>query len=232
MRVQERGQFFRVGGWWVLFLVCLVYGGFALWIGGLEVLSHLGPAVDSPLRELPGVFAVHAIAGGLVLLSGPIQFREEWRRSGRNLHRALGRIYGASVLVASGSAAVLAIEFDVDATARAAFLTLAILWFGSTASAARNAQLGRITMHREGMTRSFSLSLFFVTFSLWVPALQHTPLPDEIAYSLGVFLAWALNLLAAELWIRRVRSHEALPLPRLGLPLHSESPSAVGVRSP
>ena len=55
------------------------------------------------------------------------------------------------------------------------------------------------------MARSFSLTLFFVTFSLWVPGLHATALPPTISYTLGVFLSWSLNLLAAELWIRRTR---------------------------
>jgi hypothetical protein len=55
------------------------------------------------------------------------------------------------------------------------------------------------------MIRSFSLSLFFVSFSFWVPGLTGTSLPEAISYPLAVFLSWSLNLLVAEAWIRHTR---------------------------
>jgi hypothetical protein len=39
----------------------------------------------------------------------------------------------------------------------------------------------------EWMVRSCSLSLFFVIFSLWAPALAHTPLPPAVSYPLPFF---------------------------------------------
>jgi uncharacterized membrane protein len=55
------------------------------------------------------------------------------------------------------------------------------------------------------MIRSFSLSFFFVTGSFWFPVMANTNWPYEISYPLAVFLAWALNLLVAEAWIRSTR---------------------------
>ena len=55
------------------------------------------------------------------------------------------------------------------------------------------------------MIRSFALSLFFITFSLWVPGLASTSLPHAIGYPLAIFLSWSLNLIVAEIWIRRTR---------------------------
>jgi hypothetical protein len=56
------------------------------------------------------------------------------------------------------------------------------------------------------MIRSFSLSFFFVTGGFWMPGLTNTSLLYEVAYPLAVFLAWFLNLLFAEAWIRWTRN--------------------------
>ena len=195
-------------GWWALFTVSGIYAVFAFSMGGLEILARLGFSVSSPLRELPGVFILHALFGGAVLLTGPVQFHKGLRAKRRQVHRMLGRVYAVSVAVASLSAALLAVTFDVPWTARVAFLSLAVLWFVSTALAVARARNGQIPQHREWMLRSFALSFFFVTFSLWVPGLRGTSLPEEVAYPLGVLLAWVLNLAAAEMWIRRTRPRQ------------------------
>ena len=41
------------------------------------------------------------------------------------------------------------------------------------------------------MIRSFALSLFFVTFSLWVPGVASANGRYEATYALGVWLTWA-----------------------------------------
>jgi hypothetical protein len=98
-----------------------------------------------------------------------------------------------------------AIFFDVDIAAKIAFGTLAILWFSTRTIAYLRIRHLRVREHREWMLRSFALSLFFVTFSFWTPGLASTNLPQSVAYPLGVFLSWFLNLVIAELWLRRTR---------------------------
>ncbi len=72
------------------------------------------------------------------------------------------------------------------------------------------------------MIRSFALTFFFVTFSIWVPGLEATALPHQISYPLAVSLSWGLNLLGAEIWIRNGRADRRTrmldrPQPRLQL---------------
>jgi hypothetical protein len=52
-----------------------------------------------------------------------------------------------------------------------------------------------------------------VTFNLWVPLLAATDLPEAIGYPLAVFLSWAVNLAAAEGWIRRTRPRTMTVVP-------------------
>jgi uncharacterized membrane protein YozB (DUF420 family) len=64
----------------------------------------------------------------------------------------------------------------------------------------------RIEQHREWMLRSFSLSLFFVSFSLWVPFFAQFGGVLDPAYFVAVTLSWGLNLSVAEIWIRCTRA--------------------------
>ena len=193
--------------WWPFFLVCAVYAAYALFMGALESLSQLGLVAGAPLRAAPVVFVIHALAGSIVLISGPLQFNR--RLSGRwtKLHRVLGRVYVVTIWLASTSGLWNAIFFEVAPVAKIVFGMLSILWFGTTTIALLRILRRDVAAHREWMIRSFSLSLFFVSFSFWVPGLASTRLPEAVSYPLAVFLSWSLNLMVAELWIRITRSH-------------------------
>ncbi|MCA9940238.1 MAG: DUF2306 domain-containing protein [Anaerolineales bacterium] len=188
--------------WLVFFLICAFYSGYAFYMGGVEGLSLLGVVQEAPRRAVPLVFVVHAFTGGAALLIGPLQFNGRLLSKKRRFHHLLGRIYVGATLTTSVAAFWSTLFFDVPPAAKYVMGVLAVLWFGSTAIAFRYIHRRRVTAHREWMIRSFSLSFFFVTFSFWVPGLAGTSLPEAVSYPLAVFLSWALNLLAAELWIR------------------------------
>ena len=121
-----------------------------------------------------------------------------------------------SIWLASVAALWDAVFFDIPFLAKLAFGVLAVLWFGTTTIAFLHIRKRNIKEHREWMIRSFSLSFFFVTGGFWMPGLTSTSLPYEIAYPLAVFLAWFLNLVFAEAWIRWTRGKfSTKELPRL-----------------
>lgn len=198
-------------GWWLLFLVCALYASYALYMGAVELFSQFGVVADTPVRAVPIVFVVHALAGSIILVSGPLQFNRRLRDRRSWLHRLLGRTYVATVWLASFSGLWSAIFFEVTPAAKIAFGLLSILWFGTTTIALVRIVSRDVAAHHEWMIRSFSLSLFFVSFSFWVPGLASTSLPEAISYPLAVFLSWSINLTAAELWIRRSRFHLSEP---------------------
>jgi uncharacterized membrane protein len=154
---------------------------------------------------VPLIFIIHALAGGIVLICGPLQFNRRLLSKKQKLHRGLGRAYVAAIWLSSIGGLWSAIFFEVDIAAKIIFGMLSILWFGTTTIAFLRILKRDIAAHREWMIRSFSLSLFFVSFSFWVPGLASTSLPKVISYPLAVFLSWSLNLLVAELWIRHTR---------------------------
>ena len=211
MRADVGGFLARLGTW-ALFSVCAFYGAFAIYMAGLEILFSLGVAGEAVFRAKPLVFVVHALSGGAALISGPLQFNGRLRRWRRNAHRVIGRVYVGAILISSVTALLLTTTFDVSLATKIALGMIALLWPATTVIALLRILDGDVTRHREWMVRSFSLTLFFVTFSIWVPGLEATALPDSISYPLGVFLSWSLNLLVAELWIRRTKVEWARPL--------------------
>ena len=201
---RNAGGVLRRLGWWALFLIVAIYGVFALAMGISEFLFVLGIESEVKHRAMPVVFTVHALAGTLVLFIGPLQ-SVSWIRRRARLRLALGRTYVMSVWIASVTAAVDAMVFGVSTAAKLMFVGVATLWFTTTTIGMLRARARRFVEQHEWMVRSYSLSLFFVTFSLWDPALASTSLPPGVAYPLALFLSGALNLATAECWIRWTR---------------------------
>ncbi len=191
-------------GWWVLAVIAAVYGAYALSSGIAELSFLLGWGPEEKHRAAPVMFVIHALSGAVALLSGPLQFNARLRRR-RWVHRTAGMAYVIGVWVASTFAVIDARSFAVSAAAKAIFVAIATAWFTVTTVAYLRVRAHRYASHREWMIRSFALSLFFVTFSIWVPALAASPLPNAIAYPLALLLSGGLNVAAAEWWVRRTR---------------------------
>jgi uncharacterized membrane protein YfcA len=54
----------------------------------------------------------HAVAGACALLLGPMQFSDRLRSRFTNLHRVVGRVYGAGALIAAPLGAFIQYRFD------------------------------------------------------------------------------------------------------------------------
>lgn len=196
----------RQWAWLGLVTICLVYGGFALIAGVIELTALVGgPDFGDGAKEraVPPVFVVHALAGGLALVVGAVQFNGPILRAFPTFHRWAGRTYVVSIWMTSVGGLWSALFFDVPLGGRLALVALAVHWFAATTVAYRLARRRRIGAHRRWMIRSFALSLFFVTFPLWTAVLAASPLPDSVGYPVAVLVAWGLNVVLGETWIRR-----------------------------
>jgi uncharacterized membrane protein len=191
----------------------LVYSGFGFAMAGIEVASWFGPAIESRLRALPKIFVAHALAGAAALLVGPLQFHGGLRRASLQIHRLIGRAYVYGVGISSVTAAYLVPAFDIPMAAKIAFGSLAVLWFATTALGLQRAVNRQIIEHKEWMLRSFALSLFFVTGSLWMGVSRSLSYAEDVTYPMAVFLGWTLNLALAEVWIRSARDTPLEPNP-------------------
>jgi uncharacterized membrane protein len=209
--VPGAAEILRRVGWWSLLVICVTFGGFALWLGVVEIFALAGVVNDAKARAAPVVFVVHAVTGGVVLIAGALQFNPRLRAARRRLHRLAGRVYVGAVWIASLSGLWSALFFSVDLPVRINFVVVAALWFTTTTVAFQQIRRGRVAVHREWMIRSFTLSLFFVTFEPWVTGLESAGLPHAVAYPAGLFLGWFVNLIVAEWWIHRSRHREPVP---------------------
>ncbi len=190
---------------WSLVAVCVLYGVFAVGTVAVEGAHMLRG--DGIGRAAPPLFLAHALAGGVALIAGPVQLRLARRMNPRRpaVHRRLGRTYVVAALVTSAGSVPVAAAFDVGTAAKIAFFLGSAAWFASTVAAVRAVRGHDVANHRRWMIRSVALAGFFVTFSLWTPLAAALPVPAAPGYAAAVLLSWALNLLIAEVWLRRRR---------------------------
>jgi hypothetical protein len=209
-----RPRWLRVVGWlWVGVSAC--YALFAFTAAATTAAALAGLTEQASARAAPPLFLAHAVSGGLalVLVSAQLCRPTPPTPRSRRRHRVLGTGYVLATAVTCLLSVPVVVAFRVDTPTKAAFLAEATLWLLTTAIAYADIRAGRVARHREWMIRSFALSAFFVTFSLWDPILAALPLDPATGYRTAVLLAWSLNLLAAEAWIRRTRRHLAWAAP-------------------
>jgi uncharacterized membrane protein len=147
-------------------------------------------------------FFVHVFTAIAVLPAGLTQFSKYIRKNYRILHRSVGYIYAAAVLLLAGpSGFVIGIYANGGITSQLAFCLLAVLWVYFTYKAIATIRLRKTSEHRRWMIRSFALALSAITLRAWkyliVAALHPRPMD---AYQAVAWLGWVLNLVVAE-WI-------------------------------
>ncbi|MFN3402745.1 MAG: DUF2306 domain-containing protein [Cytophagaceae bacterium] len=151
-------------------------------------------------------FYVHVISSCFTLLAGFTQFSGNFLRKYPMLHRYLGRLNGAVILLLSGpSGLIMALYANGGLLSQSAFFILSILWLAFTYLAYHYARSGDIPRHRKFMVRSFALTLSAITLRGWklLIVLAFRPHPMD-AYTLVAFLGWIPNLIIAEIYIRKV----------------------------
>ncbi len=115
----------------------------------------------------------HATAGAVALLLAPFQFSAKLRRRRMGLHRVLGRLYVAGVVVAAPTAIPVAIILGPPSLVMAAVIQ-SCGWLVTTAIALYCVRKGDIRQHQEWMTRSYPFAMVFVVGRaiLAIPAVQ------------------------------------------------------------
>jgi uncharacterized membrane protein len=108
----------------------------------------------------------HAMAAACALLLGPMQFSDRLRRRYTKLHRVVGRIYVAGALIGAPLGVFIQYRFDErlgdSRSFTVATMVDATLWTVTTAIALSFALRGKITQHRQWMTRSYAVALVFL----------------------------------------------------------------------
>ena len=149
-------------------------------------------------------FFVHVYASMWALLAGFTQFSSNIQSFYPKVHRGLGYIYVANVLLITGPASlVMSFYANGGITSKIAFGLLAVGWIVSTTIALRKAAIGDFVSHRHWMIRSYALTLSALTLRAWKWSITNTvELPPMDVYRMVAWLGWVPNILVAEVLIR------------------------------
>lgn len=173
-------------------------------------LAHFVPAFPSGfLKSKPTdnifwrvVFFTHVGLGATALALGPFQFWRKFRNRRLNLHRQLGKVYVAAILVASVCAFCAAWFASTGWVAAVGFASLAAAWFYTTLRAYQAIRARKLKVHEQWMYRSYAVTLSAVTLRIILPLeLAVFRLPFSTAYPIVAWLCWVPNLVFVEWWI-------------------------------
>lgn len=147
---------------------------------------------------------IHIILALIALLTGPIGLFKRLRIKSPALHRWNGRIYLYSILLNFIPGIYAAFFASGGMTTTIGFLILDTLWLVTTVLSVYFVKKKDIQRHSEWVTRSFFLTFANMTIYIIV-AITHNALnqPYGISYSIAVWASWVINLLIAEIVIRK-----------------------------
>ena len=194
---------------WAMTVFAAVIGvyGFVFAMGGGEVFYEgRDPAVG--LAVAAAAITVHAVVGGLALLTGPAQFASGLRRRRPVVHRTLGRVHVAAALGTGLSGFFVAGFAEGGLGGRVGFAVLGVLTTTYAMLGFRSALRRRFGIHRQGMTRSFAMLLAAVSLRIQIPFLFMAFDGDEtMVFAVVAWTCWVPNALIAE-WLLRRRQTE------------------------
>lgn len=149
---------------------------------------------------LPVLFPLHMVTGALALVLLPLAIALRHRPK---LHRAVGRIAAADVIVSGVTAFPVAWVAPVTMVSAAGFSAQAAVWLALLAFGIRHIRRGRRAAHRACMllmvaTTSGALvfRVLLACWALWGPLRWF-----ESFYALDAWIAWLLPLGATALWL-------------------------------
>ena len=139
------------------------------------------------------------IAGGLIaLLVGPVQLWLGLHNVKMNVHRTLGFLYIAGMVIGSIGAIGLALQTDGGVIFGSGLFFLAMAWITTTSLAFASIKKNLIDQHREWTIRSYVVTFAFVTFRAGQVALTARGVPLQEAIGIMAWACWAIPLLLTE----------------------------------
>ena len=141
----------------------IVFGLMALFVLLTRDITLLD--AQSFLRQryaaIPWLMLAHGIPGALALFLGIFQFSSRLRQRYLPVHRAMGRVYVASVAISAPVAIAVAVAVPIPTLTMGALIQ-SIGWLVTTGTALYCVRTGRIQQHREWMMRSYPFAAVFV----------------------------------------------------------------------
>ncbi|RXZ45212.1 DUF2306 domain-containing protein, partial [Agromyces binzhouensis] len=209
----RRPEWLAPAGLIALSLVPVAAGAFRITTlaTGAPATAENARFVDSPVPVI-----VHIVGSVVFLVLGALQFAPSLRR--RRWHRIAGRIVAPAGLLSAGSALWMTLTYDMPAINGPGLFVMRLV-FGSAMAAAivvafAAIRRGDVTAHSAWMTRAYAIGLGagtqVFTFLPWTLLLGA---PDQVMHSVLMGAGWVINLVVAEVVIRR-RAAQAPRAPR------------------
>ncbi len=143
------------------------------------------------------------IAGGLIaLLTGPVQLWLGLHNVKMEIHRRLGFVYIAGMIVGSIGAIGLAFQTDGGLVFGSGLFFLALAWIATTSLAFAAIKKNLIDQHREWTIRSYVVTFAFVTFRAGQVTLVGRGVDLQTTIGVMAWACWALPLLVTEVAIQ------------------------------
>jgi uncharacterized membrane protein len=181
--------------------------------GVAVAMEHMAYHLDGNALALYAHIGIAPVALAVM----PFQFWGRLRARHKGLHRLLGRIYVAAVLISGTAGLWLAFHSDAGLVAATGFAFLAVAWLVTTVFAFRFALSREIGLHRRWMIRSAALTFAAVTLRLYLGVSLALGVDFAPAYSVIAWACWLPNAFLAELFLRA--PHTALGNSGRGGPL-------------
>ena len=161
------------------------------------------------IRVWKTAFYIHVFSSIFTLLAGFTQFSAFIQKHYKKLHRIIGRIYVADILLINFPAGmIMAWYANGELPAKTAFVILDSLWFWFTLKAFLEARRKNFISHKQFMIRSYALTFSAITLRSWKLVLSSSFAIDPLTlYMIDAWIGFVPNLLLAE-WIIRRRKKE------------------------
>ena len=148
-------------------------------------------------------FYAHISFGGIALLVGWVQFSKKLRSKYLNLHKIIGKIYVASVLISGPFGFYIALFASGGLSPKLGFSIGAVLWTLLTFFGYSTIRKGNINVHRKLMMYSYAGTFGAVTLRLWLPILLLITGSFATAYGIVAWLSWLPNMMVVYLILHK-----------------------------
>ncbi|WP_347922864.1 DUF2306 domain-containing protein [Pontimicrobium sp. SW4] len=148
-------------------------------------------------------FYSHITLGGIALLIGWLQFSKKLRSKNIKLHRIIGKVYIASVLISGPAGLYIAFFATGGLLPQLGFSIGVLLWIIITYLGFSKIRKGHIEAHRKFMMYSYAGTFGAVTLRLWLPFLIFIFGEFIMAYKIVAWLSWIPNMIVVYFILKR-----------------------------
>jgi hypothetical protein len=148
-------------------------------------------------------FYIHVFSAVIALMAGFTQFSPQILRDHPKVHRLIGKIYVANILLINFPVGlIMGIYANGGILGKTAFLLLDSLWFYFTLKAYMTVRKRQFVEHKNYMIRSYAMTFSAFTLRSWKLILSNIISIDLTElYVIDAWLAFLPNLVVAEIII-------------------------------